>query len=58
MLDSPYDEASVASQATLAVAGMILTNVQVLMGVQPTRNAKAANSETFDGSQEKTEQFI
>src|SRR5882724_529823 len=53
MLDTPEDVANAASQAMSAVAWMILTNVQVLMGGKPTRNAKAANPETFDGSQEK-----
>src|SRR5882724_8857934 len=37
---------------------MILTNVQMSTGGQPMRNAKAANPEIFDGSQEKTEQLI
>src|SRR5882724_13538058 len=58
MLDAPDDVANVASQAALAMAQMILTNVQVLTGGQVMRNAKAADPETFDGSQEKTEQFI
>src|SRR5882724_8890971 len=53
MLDASDDVANAASQATSAVARTILTNAQVLM-----RNAKAADPETFDGSQEKTKQFI
>jgi len=58
MLDAPDDVANAASQAMLAVARMILTNIQVLTGGQPMGNAKVANPETFDRSQEKTEQFI
>src|SRR5882724_2882916 len=58
MLDTPDDIVNMASQAALAVAQMILTNIQVPTGGQPMRNAKAANPETFDGSREKTEQFI
>src|SRR5882724_4641734 len=48
VLDAPDNIANVASQAALAVAQMILTNVQVPVGGQPTRNAKVANPETFD----------
>ena len=58
MLDVPDNVVNAVSQAALAVAWMILTNVQALMGGQPMRDAKAANPETFDRSQEKTEQFI
>jgi len=58
MLDAPDDVANAASQAMLAVAWMILTNVQALTGGQPMRNAKAASPETFDGSQEKTKQVV
>ena len=58
MLDALDDVANVASQAELAVAQTILTNVQALAGGQPMRNAKVADPETFDGNQEKTEQFV
>ena len=58
MLDAPENVANVASQAASAVAQMILTNIQALTGGQLTRNAKAADPETFDRSREKTEQFI
>src|SRR5882724_9076287 len=58
MLDALDDVANAASQAVLAVAWMILTNVQVPPGGQSRRNSKAADPETFDRSQEKTEQFI
>ena len=58
MLDTPDNVANVASQAALAVAWTILTNVQAPTGGQPMRKAKAANPETFDRSQEKTEQFV
>ena len=50
MLDSLDNVANVASQAALAVAQTILTNVMVLTGGHPIRNAKAANPETFDRS--------
>ena len=50
MLDALDNVANAASQAVSAVAWTILTNVQVPMGGQPTRNAKAADPETFDGS--------
>jgi len=50
MLDSLDNIANAASQAALAVAQMILTNVQALTGGQLMRNAKAANPETFDSS--------
>ena len=49
-LEAPDDGANVASQAASSVAWTILTNVQVLTGGQLTRNAKAADPETFDGS--------
>ena len=42
MLDALDDVANAASQATSAVAWMILTNIQVLTGGQPMRNSKAA----------------
>ena len=58
MLDAPDDVANAASQAASAVAQTILTNVQALAGGQPMRNAKVADPETFDGNQEKTEQFV
>src|SRR5882724_7987812 len=58
VMDAPDNVANMASQATLAVAQTILTNVQAPTGGQPLRNAKAANPETFDGSQGKTEQFV
>ena len=48
MLDALDDVANVASQAMLAVAQTILTNIQVPTGGQLTRNAKAADPETFD----------
>jgi len=50
MLDALDYIANTASQAAMAVAGTILTNIQVLTGGQLTRNAKAANPETFDRS--------
>ena len=50
MLDAPDDVANAAWEAALAVAWTILTNVQAQTGGQPTRNAKAADPETFDGS--------
>jgi len=50
MLDALDDVANVASQAALAVAQMILTNIQTPAGGQSTRNAKVADPETFDGS--------
>ena len=50
MLDTPDNVANAASQAALAVAWTILTNIQVPTGGQPMRNAKAANPETLDGS--------
>ena len=58
MLDALDDVANAASQAALAVALTILTNVQVLTGGQQMRNAKAADPETFDKSREKTKQFV
>src|SRR5882724_13477450 len=58
MLDAPDDIANAASQAVSAVAQMILTNIQAPTRGQLMRNAKAANPETFDGSQEKTKQFF
>ena len=48
VMDAPDDVANVASQAMLAVAQTILTNIQVPTGGQLTRNAKAADPETFD----------
>src|SRR5882724_8337834 len=47
MLDALDNVANAASQAALAMAWMILTNVQALTGGQSKRNAKAANPETF-----------
>src|SRR5882724_5057850 len=58
MLDALDDVANTASQAASAVALMILTKVQAPTGGQPMRNAKAADPETFNRSQEKTKQFI
>ena len=58
MLDAPDGVANTASQAAFAVAQTILTNIQVLTGGQPMKNAKAADPETFDRSQEKTKQLI
>jgi len=58
MLDTLDDVANAASQAASAMAQVILTNVQAPTGGQPMRNAKSPNPEIFDGSQEKTEQFI
>jgi len=58
MMDAPDDVANAASQATSAVAWTILTNIQVPTVGQSTRNAKVANLETFNGSQEKTKQFV
>src|SRR5882724_10462674 len=50
VMDAPDDVANAASQAVLAVARTILTNVQAPTGGQSSRNAKAANPEAFDGS--------
>ena len=50
MLDALDYIANVASQAALAVARMIFTNVQAPAGGQPMRNAKAADPEIFDRS--------
>jgi len=50
MLDALDNVANVASQAALAVAQTILTNVMVLTGGHPIRNAKADDPETFDRS--------
>ena len=50
MLDAPDNVANVASQAMLAVAWMIHTNIQAPTGGQLTRNAKEANPDIFDGS--------
>jgi len=58
MMDPLDDVANAASQVALAVAQIVLTNIQSPTGGQSMRNDKAANLETFDGSQEKTKQFI
>src|SRR5882724_6578171 len=50
MLDALDNVDNGASQAMSAVAWTILTNVQALTGGHPTRNANAADPETFDGS--------
>src|SRR5882724_8162602 len=47
MLDAPDDVANAPSQAALAVAQMILTNIQAPAGGQLMRNAKAADPEIF-----------
>src|SRR5882724_4303934 len=58
VMDAPDEVANAASQAASAVAYTILTSMQTLARGQLTRNAKASDSEPFDGSQESTEQFI
>src|SRR5882724_8467693 len=50
VMDAPDNIANAASQAALAVARTILTNMQAPAGGQSSRNAKAADPEAFDGS--------
>src|SRR5882724_11472853 len=58
VMDAPDDIANAASQAMSAVAQMILTNMQAPTGGQPSRNAQAADPETFDWSRGKTQHFF
>jgi len=50
VMDTLDHVANAASQAALAVARTILTNVQAPTGGQLSKNAKAADPEAFDGS--------
>jgi len=54
MMDVPDDVANAASQAMLAVARTIFTNAPAPMGGQLSQNAKVADPEPFNGSQDKT----
>ena len=60
--DTRDDITNVASATASAVAQAIATNPQASIPIQtshnPTRSAKAADPEPFDGNQDRTKEFV
>ena len=57
-LEAQGDVTTAAAKATSSVAQVITTNMQAMTRSCSSRNARAAEPESFEGSRDKAKQFV